>query len=152
MLSIKSHCKRGHDISLVGRNHHGDCRPCSRLRKVKYYHLNKEKIKACRKTYREANPEKVRGVRLKREYGITIRQYQSRLAKQNNKCAACGCSGQKLVVDHDHITKQIRDLLCDGCNRGIGQLRDDPIVIRRAARYVESHRQQSLTLRVHHVG
>ena len=152
MPSFKSHCKRGHDISLAGRNHHGDCRPCSRLRKFKFYHLHKEKIQARLKAYRKANPEKVKGAWLKREYGITISQYQSRLEKQNNKCASCGCSGQRLVVDHDHITKQIRDLLCDGCNKGIGQLKDDPIVIRRAARYVESHRQQSLTLRVHHAG
>jgi Recombination endonuclease VII len=40
-------------------------------------------------------------------------------------------------VDHDHKTGEVRGVLCPGCNSGMGQLRDDPNSLRRAADYLE---------------
>jgi hypothetical protein len=39
------------------------------------------------------------------------------------------------------VTGQVRGLLCNNCNRGIGYLGDDPEIIKAAARYVTKHRQ-----------
>ena len=77
---------------------------------------------------------------LLRKYGITQRQYNSLLKKQNDSCAVCGKHKSKekrnLCVDHDHKTGQIRGLLCFLCNhRVIGKQRD-PELLFRASEYL----------------
>ena len=51
------------------------------------------------------------------------------------QCVICGDSG-KLVVDHDHVTGEIRGVLCNHCNRGLGHFRDDPTLLEFAAQYL----------------
>jgi Recombination endonuclease VII len=43
---------------------------------------------------------------------------------------------ERQAVDHDHVTGFVRGVLCTGCNSGMGQLRGDPWVIRRAIEYL----------------
>jgi hypothetical protein len=61
------------------------------------------------------------------------------LADQGGLCGLCRAA-PAVHVDHDHETGAARDLLCFNCNGGLGQFRDDPALLRAAARYVESHR------------
>ncbi len=85
-------------------------------------------------------------------YGLTADEYNRLLAKQKGRCAVCGGSSNSsrassdlsFCVDHDHITGQVRGLLCGSCNRAIGMLKDDPAIIEAAAQYVRSHRQVPL--------
>jgi hypothetical protein len=42
-------------------------------------------------------------------------------------------------VDHDHVTGTVRGVLCFTCNAALGQLQDDPEIIRRAADYLEGN-------------
>lgn len=51
------------------------------------------------------------------------------------ECVICG-SEEKLVVDHDHRTGEIRGLLCNHCNRGLGHFRDDPELLEFARMYL----------------
>jgi len=77
---------------------------------------------------------------LKRCYGLTLADYDCLLEAQGRSCAICKCtengSKEYLAVDHDHETGEIRGLLCDKCNSGIGFLRDDPDLVEAAARYL----------------
>lgn len=48
-------------------------------------------------------------------YGIPYEEYEKLLEQQEGKCAICKRE-EKLVVDHDHDTGQVRGLLCNRCN------------------------------------
>src|ERR1700722_2469042 len=77
---------------------------------------------------------------LRRNYGIDSAVYAIQLAAQGGVCAICKSppvEGMRLGVDHDHDTGALRGLLCNSCNRGIGQLKDDAWRVRRAASYLE---------------
>ena len=72
-------------------------------------------------------------------YGITNSDYEVLLQKQNGVCAICGNknkAGKRLVVDHDHKSGVVRGLLCNTCNIGIGNLRDDPSILQKALAYL----------------
>lgn len=82
-------------------------------------------------------------------YGITPEQHDEMLARQNGLCAICGNpptggirAASRLHIDHDHLTKRVRELLCNSCNNGLGRFRDDPVLLRMAADYIERHRKQ----------
>lgn len=70
--------------------------------------------------------------RLKTRYGITPEQYKELFDKQEGKCKLCGKHQSdlrtRLVLDHDHKTKEIRALLCQYCNlRVVGKIRKDTV-------------------------
>jgi hypothetical protein len=73
------------------------------------------------------------------------------LAEQDGKCLLCATTDSKRwVVDHDHAChpagdfcdRCIRGVLCQACNVGLGMLQDDPVLMRRAADYVEQFRNR----------
>lgn len=84
---------------------------------------------ACyQKRYKQENPDKYRDIKLRHLYGISLAQYNDKLAAQNNCCEICKrpdnktASGkiQNFAVDHNHDTKQVRGLLCHDCNKNVG--------------------------------
>jgi Recombination endonuclease VII len=102
--------------------------------------------KPCHNVRGKASLEKVGGSRtyhLKRRYGITAEEADLILQRQLGVCAICR-SAPAAHVDHDHRTGAVRALLCFNCNGGLGQFRDDPILLRFAAAYVEQHRERQI--------
>lgn len=105
----------------------------------------RERERVTQAAYRKANPDKVRENHLVRKYGITLQQRADRLAAQGGCCALCGSDDFGVrgpQVDHDHQSKQLRGILCIGCNLGLGAFDDDPQLMRKAADYVERYRGQ----------
>jgi hypothetical protein len=76
------------------------------------------------------------------KYGISVEEYESRLLDQDYKCAICrlGTKGKtsqsRLHIDHDHITGEVRGLLCSKCNTGLGLFNDDIILLQKAQEYL----------------
>lgn len=69
-------------------------------------------------------------------YGITVGQAQEWFAI--TVCCGCGREAKRMVIDHDHKTGQARGRLCDSCNRGMGLLQDNPMILRSLADYLEN--------------
>jgi hypothetical protein len=73
---------------------------------------------------------------LKHRYGMSHAEYSQRIADQGGRCAICGVVTQKLVVDHNHQTSEVRGLLCVSCNGLLGLANDSPRVLAAAIEYL----------------
>lgn len=74
-------------------------------------------------------------------YGITIERYEAMRVEQNNRCGICHTEfTDNPHTDHDHVTGQVRQLLCGHCNKGLGHFKDDPELLRSAAAYLERYK------------
>jgi hypothetical protein len=83
---------------------------------------------------------------IKRKYGVSQEEKEQRFLSQGSCCANPGCrtpvsGAYAFHIDHDHKTKQIRGILCRGCNIALGHLQDDP---KRAAGLAKYLRQFAL--------
>ena len=149
-----SKCKTEKDVeafsiaraSKDGRNYW--CRDCCSKNYKKWApNRDLEKKKAGWKAWYDADPERAKRKtlesyyrhhterrnqqvesRLMSRYGITLDQYNEMLEAQDGVCAICKkmcTTGQRLAVDHDHETGEVRALLCKGCNFKVGQIEKD---------------------------
>jgi len=110
-----------HDISARGK---------------KYYENNKDRIREKAGAYYKKNRKKVLLQNLFNRYNITEDEYHALLKKQGEKCGICSVSQVTLCVDHCHATGVVRGLLCGNCNKGIGFLKDDMILLESAKKYL----------------
>lgn len=96
-----------------------------------------------------------RDYRLRRVYGITAKEYDQIDKLQGGLCSICRRPPGKtrLHVDHKHLMKErvlrkkkqqhlirknVRGLLCWRCNVAIAKFRDNPILLRAAAEYIDN--------------
>ncbi|MFN9951760.1 MAG: endonuclease VII domain-containing protein, partial [bacterium] len=100
---------------------------------------NKEKLEVASLLWKKNNPDKVkqyqRTSNLRKNFGLSMDEYEEMLAKQNNLCAICEKpetfihhqtkEPARLAVDHCHKTNKVRKLLCKSCNTALGLFKDD---------------------------
>ena len=140
-----------------------ECKECFDARRRRWYERNRDREIARVRSWQQTNPERVkawarknrdkrlkklREIHLRNKFGLTPEDYDDILEAQGGVCALCGyppTPGISLHVDHDHGTGEIRGLLCVRCNNALGLFREDPDLLKRAARYVTAdakHRSQ----------
>lgn len=134
--------------SWSARGFRSDCKACGLVADRAYYRANPNKKRALSKKWLADNPEKARNYDLKKNYGITLAQYNALLTSQNGVCAICQklcTSGMALSVDHIHGTNPaiVRGLLCGNCNNALGRLKDSPQLCLAAASYLQRTKQIS---------
>jgi hypothetical protein len=110
------------------RKWHADHREISRARAKAHYHDNKDRH---------------RDNRMKRNFGISLADYERLLEFQDGKCAICGrerpTRGDKMLqIDHCHKTGVVRGLLCSPCNTVLGFLEDNTDSLKKALAYLKS--------------
>lgn len=122
-----------------------------------YWEANKETIKERRRLAREdpvtgpgvrererqrqrghkSRPEWNRRAKV-RAYGITVDDLYEMASAQGWMCAICldPFVGSP-PIDHDHRTGEVRGLLCNRCNVGLGMFQDSPALLHAAVRYLD---------------
>jgi hypothetical protein len=114
------------------------------------------RCRACNKEYRQKHVEKTRAynnsyharrgweTRLIREYGVEEGWYSTQMLAQSGLCAVCSCPTpyEGLVVDHNHTTGKVRQLLCHTCNKGLGVLESSSTWLIKALAYLETHYEE----------
>jgi hypothetical protein len=132
------------------------CRSCIRIYKSQAikiaYSKNPKFFTNKTKLWRIKNPEKHKKQtkqskwkyqKIKNLDGSWFRlnNYLDFLKIQNGKCAICGIVFFKDSIsypaDHCHKYGFVRGILCDSCNRGLGQFRDDINILKSAILYLE---------------
>lgn len=86
----------------------------------------------------------------RRTYGLDGDAFVDMLVAQRGRCAICyGELGDKSRphVDHCHKTGKVRAILCSRCNRGLGNVNDNPALLRAMADYIEAHAEVAGGLR-----
>jgi nitrate/TMAO reductase-like tetraheme cytochrome c subunit len=101
------------------------------------------RCKECRASLTDRSKERER--KLKSKYKINQVSFRELLKKQNNKCAICfsedaGGKYSTMKVDHCHTTGQVRGLLCQQCNLGLGHFKDNVEFLSKAIEYLNENR------------
>ena len=121
-------------------------------RKARNLGLFLKKGREATNRWREKNPLFRRESYVQTRYGLSANEltaYAEKMSvEQSNRCAVCGVVGEviglvaqsdkiRLVIDHNHETNKLRGLLCDSCNKALGQLKEDKIIIKSLLSYLE---------------
>ena len=117
------------------------------------------KVNVCKDCVREYKKNWVKRNRIKctikercRIYSISVEDFNNFLEKQKNKCAICKIlldysnRIQTPTIDHDHTCcpgrescgKCIRGITCSRCNHGLGLFQDNPKLLAKAKKYLET--------------
>lgn len=117
------------------------CSKCKEDKDASAFYKNARKSSGHRSRCKTCEHDDVRESKLKKEFGISSREYDRLLLSQGGVCAICGSDKaytdeRKHPVDHDHITGEVRGILCGSCNRGLGYFQDDVDRLIAAAMYL----------------
>lgn len=130
----------------VDRSASGKCRECARRSGA----ARRDRAAPCRSCgandwTKEGKCRRCISRRMReRKYGFDRGGFDARLKAQGGKCAACrdsfdGLPSKHVHVDHDHVTGEVRGILCHACNTAIGLLLDSPSRASKIADYLRRH-------------
>ncbi len=160
-LTVENSC------SSVVKQGHGCCNLCNRIRKSAAYRnsnktkdynsrwikVNPEKYKSYYKNWRDGLSPQENSERLRKlmsyyrkvTYGVSQEEFDAKLIVQSGRCEICNQPMLNACQDHNHISGKARDLLCDKCNKMLGQANDNTEILMSAVRYLQKHAGSSLT-------
>lgn len=88
---------------------------------------------------------------VRQRHGITLQEYEERLAQQNYTCAICrvklSTNDPRTHLDHDHTTGKLRSFLCTNCNRGLGHFQESISNLEKAINYLNTHNSNVDTIK-----
>ena len=111
------------------------CKKCRSKRRWNTVKNDKRALKEHnlkRRNYYENNKEKIQTINERSKYGI------SRYDLGIKECEICG-STERLCIDHDYKTGEVRGLLCNRCNFALGFINDDMNLIENSIKYIEEY-------------
>lgn len=137
--------RKASPIVLVNGIENRECHRCNIIKPLDEFYNTKDNTygkspyckKCISKWYKERNnPLKNKIAFLKTKYGITLEQYNEMYNSQKGCCAICMVLHKVLAIDHNHKNNKIRKLLCNQCNSGLGNFKEDIGLLNSAAIYL----------------
>ena len=126
MIKYCYSCKQKKDTSLFYKNKstkdgfHVACKLCNDEYQRNRYRTDKIYRDKAKRTWIDKN--------LQKQYGLTLEKYYIKLKLQNNSCKICKTPAieftDRLPVDHNHSTNEVRGILCNRCNMAVGIFED----------------------------
>ena len=158
IMMEKKQCSKCSQIKSVSEFHknkmgkfgvEATCKSCASERRVIQWEKQtqeerKEKMKVymAKQKQKPGYKEREKNYSLKKQFGITLDDYNTMLFEQNGCCAICNTHhtefSKALAVDHCHETGKVRGLLCTCCNSAIGKFRDDIELLKSAIKYLNN--------------
>lgn len=131
----------------------GICKDCNKNTSSKY-------VTRCRSCFKQHVTPKIsrqeysRFWQTNKKYGIDKSGFEVLWIAFRGKCGICdaeliqptegkGQPRNACVIDHDHITGNIRGLLCNSCNKGLGLFNDDVVLLRSAINWMEQRNEKA---------
>ncbi len=155
--------KKMNQVIVVNGVDHLSCSKCDELKELNEFNYQKREdstagyrrmCRACvsysrRKSDKDNNRSKQKSDEdaiLK--FNISPDEYDGLYTAQEGKCKICDkkqksrketkVRTEMLVIDHCHTTGQVRGLLCNACNRGIGLIGDTAKALTKAVEYLKA--------------
>lgn len=117
------------------------CITCGMTKTTSEFDLRRDSGKI-RNTCRECRAER----EVARRYNMSILDVRKLKEELGDSCGICGISSSEithttfkynpLVIDHDHLTGEIRGLLCPNCNLVLGHATDNTQILLNAIIYL----------------
>ncbi|WP_329023744.1 endonuclease VII domain-containing protein [Streptomyces sp. NBC_00890] len=117
---------------------HKRCPQCGEVKPHDQWERNRSSSDGWASYCRPCRAERNRVAYFQRKYGLSPAEVDELIAAQQGVCCIC-LTAPAEHVDHCHQTGRVRGVLCFSCNAALGQLKDRPDAIRRAAAYVEGN-------------
>ncbi|WP_236239205.1 endonuclease VII domain-containing protein [Streptomyces sp. CC228A] len=114
------------------------CPQCAEVKPHSEWERNKSSSDGWASYCRDCRARRNRQSYFQRKYGITEAELDAMIEAQGGVCVIC-LSAPPEHVDHCHETGRVRGVLCFSCNAALGQFKDRPDAMRRAADYVEGN-------------
>lgn len=144
-VGVRLRPARRRRTQIIGDDGRRPCHMCHRRKLPHEFHKNKARPDGLSPHCKTCWAEYVDGKSLVYRFGMTTDDFKLLLSNQGGGCAVCGQKigmrkngrHMRLCVDHCHDTGKVRGILCNSCNNGIGRFRDNPVLLRKAADYLE---------------
>jgi hypothetical protein len=164
-ISICKECEYGHIPQTLKLKYATTkvCLECKEEKPIEAFGYTKKPYrnsycKTCKNKKREANG-RINGRNKKRDtykrmkkFGISVEEYNGMLEEQNNKCEICGIHiedyknsskiPRNFAVDHNHITGEVRGLLCSNCNTALGSFKENLEALQKAIDYLVRYNKE----------
>ena len=132
------------------------CSHCREKKQISEFHKNSwsrdgynQPCKACISRQHGATRHARYDRHLKAKHGLENGEYDKMVERQGGVCAICKQNQttkdhrthetKRLGVDHNHTTGKVRELLCDRCNRIIGWVNEDTVILECMIDYLKRH-------------
>ncbi len=124
------------------------CSKCREDKPSSEFFKNKAQKDGFANQCKPCHTENERWKHMRNKYGLTPDSFWALYNEQDGLCAICEVDIQPFekragkhkigcAVDHCHETGNVRGLLCNLCNMGLGLFRDTPELLTSAIKYLE---------------